>query len=298
MLRSARNFLTGGGAADFLSMGAIALGILPTLIDGLVDELKKRFGENFVMGFISEKWDATKKFVTEFLSDFIDKAITMIKNLPETLKNLGTKAWEGTKKAGSNLAHIAKEFVNPGVEKTTLGEDARAAKEKGKVPPLRQFVNMIDEYDAAKTQAQKDEIAVKMTQLVNATPSLKSETRVINAMKSRGININAKVNNATNTSTTTASAAPAATGGGGGSTTTVSAPTSNTNVSVTPPPSPGGEGPVVAEKPAPPPGGNAGGADDAGSSTPTVSNGLNNASVPNNAADESLIFMNIASMGA
>lgn len=299
MLRSAKNFLTGGGAADFLSMGAIALGILPTLVEGLVEELKKRFGENFVMGFISEKWDATKKFVTEFLSDFIDKAITMIKNLPETLKNLGTKAWEGTKKAGSNLAHIAKEFVNPGVEKTTLGEDARAAKEKGKVPPLRQFVNMIDEYDAAKTQAQKDEIAVRMTQLVNATPSLKSETRVINAMKSRGININAKVNNATNTSTTTANAAPAASGGGGGSnTTTVSAPTNNTNVSVTPPPSPTGDAPVVAEKPSPPPGGSTGGMDDAGSPTSTVSNGLNNAAVPNNAANEALIFMNVASMGA
>ena len=297
MLRSAKNFLTGGGTADFLSMGAIALGILPTLVEGLVDELKKRFGENFVMGFISEKWDATKKFVTEFLSDFIDKAITMIKNLPETLKNLGSKAWDGAKKAGSNLAHVAKEMLTPDTPERKAAKERLADKESGKVPPLRQFTNMIDEYDGAKTQAQKDEIAVRMTQLVNATPSLKSETRVINAMKSRGININAKVNNATNTSTTTANVgAPQS----GGNTTTVSAPTSNTNVSVTPPAaSSGSNAPVIAEKPSAPPGGSSGGSmDDAGSASSTVSNGLNNASVPNNAADETLTFMNLASMGA
>jgi hypothetical protein len=299
MLRSAKNFLTGGGAADFLSMGAIALGVLPTLIDGLVSELKARFGDNFVMGFISEKWDATKKFVTEFLSDFIDKAITMIKNLPETLKNLGGKAWEATEEGASKASGWVADKATKAWD-WLRGEDPKPEPKKpiSKEDPSFKFQNLLNDYDTATSQSQKDGLAVRLIQLVNSTPLLKSDPKITTYLKNRGININAKVNNATNTSTTTANAAPAASGRGGSNTTTVSAPTSNTNVSVTPPPSPGGDAPVVAEKPVPSPGGGGGGADDAGSSTPTVSNGLNNASVPNNAADEGLIFMNIASMGA
>jgi hypothetical protein len=298
LFRSAKNFLTGGGAADMLSMGAIALGILPSIVEGLVKELKERFGENFVMGFISEKWEATKKYVSEFLSDFIDKAVTMIKELPGKLKELGGKAWDATKEGASKVWDANKKIAT-GAWNWLTGKDDKKSETKAPAKnegPQDQFDRLVKEYDAAKTQAQKDEIANKMIQLVNATPSLKTETRVINAMKSRGININTKVNNATNTTTSTANAnvAPSTSGG---STTTVSAPTSNTNVSVTPPPTE--TKPVTAEKPVPPPGVTSNGAmDDSGGATSTLSGGLTNASVPNNAANETLTFMNIASMGA
>ena len=296
LFRSARNFVSGGDASDWLAIGAIGMGILPTLIDGMIEELKKRFGDNFVMGFINEKWDATKKFVTEWLEDFIGKAVSAIKDLPDTLKKLGGEAWQGTKNAASNATHVLKEMVTPDTPERKAAKERVAIKEQGGVPPLRQFVNLIDEYDAATSQAKKDEIANRIVQLVNATPSLKSETRVMAAMKSRNINVSAKVVNATNTSTSTANA-NVAPGSSSSSSTSVSAPTSNTNVSVSAPAATDKEEPVVAEKPAAPPA-SSGGGSDAGAATGTISGGLNNASVPNNAADETLTFMNVASMGA
>lgn len=296
LFRSAKNFMTGGDASDWLAIGAIGMGILPTLIDGMVEELKKRFGDNFVMGFINEKWDATKKFVTEWLEDFIGKAVSAIKDLPDTLKKIGSEAWQGTKNAASNTAHVLKEMVTPDTPERKAAKERVAIKAQGGVPPLRQFVNLIDEYDAATSQPRKDEIADRIVQLVNATPSLKNEPRVLANMKSRNINVSAKVVNATNTSTSTANAnvAPST---ARASSTSVSAPVSNTNVSVSPPPDTAKEEPVVAEKPAAPPA-SSGGSSDAGAATGTLSGGLNNASVPNNAADETLTFMNVASMGA
>jgi hypothetical protein len=296
LFRSAKNFMTGGDASDWLAIGAIGMGILPTLIDGMVEELKKRFGDNFVMGFINEKWDATKKFVTEWLEDFIGKAVSAIKDLPDTLKKIGSEAWQGTKNAASNTAHVLKEMVTPDTPERKAAKERVAIKAQGGVPPLRQFVNLIDEYDAATSQPRKDEIADRIVQLVNATPSLKNEPRVLANMKSRNINVSAKVVNATNTSTSTANAnvAPST---ARASSTSVSAPVSNTNVSVSPPPATAKEEPVVAEKPAAPPA-SSGGSSDAGAATGTLSGGLNNASVPNNAADETLTFMNVASMGA
>lgn len=296
LFRSAKNFMTGGDASDWLAIGAIGMGILPTLIDGMVEELKKRFGDNFVMGFINEKWDATKKFVTEWLEDFIGKAVSAIKDLPDTLKKIGSEAWQGTKNAASNTAHVLKEMVTPDTPERKAAKERVAIKAQGGVPPLRQFVNLIDEYDAATSQPRKDEIADRIVQLVNATPSLKNEPRVLANMKSRNINVSAKVVNATNTSTSTANAnvAPST---ARASSTSVSAPVSNTNVSASPPPATAKEEPVVAEKPAAPPA-SSGGSSDAGAATGTLSGGLNNASVPNNAADETLTFMNVASMGA
>lgn len=296
LFRSAKNFMTGGDASDWLAIGAIGMGILPTLIDGMIEELKKRFGDNFVMGFINEKWDATKKFVTEWLEDFIGKAVSAIKDLPDTLKKIGSEAWQGTKNAASNTAHVLKEMVTPDTPERKAAKERVAIKAQGGVPPLRQFVNLIDEYDAATSQPRKDEIADRIVQLVNATPSLKNEPRVLAHMKSRNINVSAKVVNATNTSTSTANAnvAPST---ARSSSTSVSAPVSNTNVSVSPPPATAKEKPVVAEKPAAPPA-SSGGSSDAGAATGTLSGGLNNASVPNNAADETLTFMNVASMGA
>lgn len=294
LFRSARNFLSGGDAADLFSMGAIALGILPSLVEGLVGELKKRFGDDFVMGFIKEKWEDAKKYVSEFLTKFVDDAVKAIKNLPETLKTLGEKA----SSAASGAGHLIKEAISSSKSESIGSDDYNAAKESGKVPITRQLSNLLDTYDAANTPAEKERIAARLVQMVNSSSILKTSPQVIASLQRRGININAKVNNATNTSTTTANstAAPINDRSAVGSPSIVSpSSTSNTNVSVTPPPS--NPASVITEKPQVSAESNSGAMDDAGTATP-VSRGLNNASVPNNAADETLTFMNLSSMGA
>ena len=302
LFRSAKNFLGGGDATDLLAMGAIALGILPSLVSGLNEELKKQFGDNYISDFISKHWEATKTTVMDWISRMIDTAVQAVKDLPKQIAEKG-------KAAAGGAAHLVSKgwdrLWNGKSDGEKAGEDRLSIKSKGGVPPLRQFVNLLDEYDRPSNSAdQKEAIKIKIQQLVKSNPELAKEQRVINNLNQRGISLSANVSQGAVTSTSTvnvpSSATPSASGSSTAANTSVALPGSSggdTNVTVSQPPQSVGDTPVTADKPPPPPSTSGGGADsDSVSGSPKTS-GLSNSVVPNQAVPDTLAFMNMAGMG-
>lgn len=302
LFRSVKNSLGGGGPEDLMALGAIALGILPSLVEGLVDQLKKRFGDNWITGFIKEHWDSTKASVTRWLSEFIDKAISFIKAMPEKIVEGAKKAWDGTKSAFSNAAHIVKNFLPPTSDEEKSAREDVDIKAKGGTPAIRQLNNLIDDYDNAKDAGQRKIIALKIQQLYEGTPKLRTFDPVKRALQKRGFKFAVNVNNQANTSTSTATstsvvnptaikeeasaAPPTPVSGGGG----------NATVVATPPKAGAVEGPVTAEPP-PPPTSTSEGSGDASKAGGSISGGLSNATVPNQATPDTLTLLNMAGLG-
>ena len=301
MFRSARNMLTSNSPGDWAAMAAIGIGILPQIVQGMLDELKKRFGEDFVIGFIKEKWESTKTAVTQWLGEFIDKALDLIKSLPEKIAKGASYLWDKTKQGASAVWDTGAGAV----KSLFAGESKDEVTKKPITKPGGSAMDKLggllaDHSQAGITPGQKMEVEKKIRELVLASPSLYNDSQVIANLQKRGIKIDAKLSQTTN-NTSTATATPSAvststniTGGapgapvtgGGGNTVTASPPESAGS----------GSGPVTAQQPTPQ-AAPADGGGDSGGSTPKTG-GMSNATVPDNAAPDTLFFMNLASMGA
>lgn len=297
MFRSAKNMFSSGDAGDWAAMAAIGIGILPQIVQGMLDELKKRFGEDFIIGFIKEKWESTKTAVTQWLGEFIDKALDLIQKLPEKIAKGAAYVAEKTKKGAENVSLAVKDLFTPSAAK-----EAEQARMKQGPSAMDKLGGLIADHSASGiTPAKKLEVEKKIRDLVISSPSLYNDSTVIANLEKRGIKIDAKLAQTTN-NTSTATASPTSVNN---STSTVggspgAAVTGGGGNAVTASPAAGGGGASEAPVTATPPTPQAKSTDDggdSGSSTPKTG-GLSNSSVPDNAAPESLFFMNLASMGA
>lgn len=293
MFRSAQGLLGADSPADWLALGALAMGVLPSLVEGLEESLKKRFGDNYIQGFISEQWTKTKEGVTMWLSDFIEKTINAITDLATKAKEKVTEAAEDgaawlKDKAATPFVKPA-DAPKPGTLTVKQGSAAHLAKATPR-EKLAYYQSQLARKDISP--AERKEVELQLQQLVESTPSLYNNSQVIANLEARGIKINAsaKVNKAANTSVSTATTSNVSSGPVTGG--------SNTAVTVTPSASSTADnGPVTATKPppAPPSASNESGSD-AGSSG-VASTGLSPSSIPNQAAGDTLAFFNMTGMG-
>lgn len=293
MFRSAQGLLGADSPADWLALGALAMGVLPSLVEGLEESLKKRFGDNYIQGFISEQWTKTKEGVTMWLSDFIEKTINAITDLATKAKEKATEA----AKAGATWVKdkAAMPFSKPAdaPKPGTLSVKQGSAAHLAKATPrekLAYYQSQLARKDISP--AERKEVELQLQQLVESTPSLYNNSQVIANLEAKGIKINAsaKVTKAANTSVSTATTSNVSSGPVTGG--------SNTAVTVTPSASSTADnGPVTATKPppAPPSASNESGSD-AGSSG-VASTGLSPSSIPNQAAGDTLAFFNMTGMG-
>ena len=293
MFRSAQGLLGADSPADWLALGALAMGVLPSLVEGLEESLKKRFGDNYIQGFISEQWTKTKEGVTMWLSDFIEKTINAITDLATKAKEKATEAAKAgaawvKDKAATPFSKPA-DAPKPGTLSVKQGSAAHLAKATPR-EKLAYYQSQLARKDISP--AERKEVELQLQQLVESTPSLYNNSQVIANLEAKGIKINAsaKVTKAANTSVSTATTSNVSSGPVTGG--------SNTAVTVTPSASSTADnGPVTATKPppAPPSASNESGSD-AGSSG-VASTGLSPSSIPNQAAGDTLAFFNMTGMG-
>ena len=293
MFRSAQGLLGADSPADWLALGALAMGVLPSLVEGLEESLKKRFGDNYIQGFISEQWTKTKEGVTMWLSDFIEKTINAITDLATKAKEKATEAAKAgaawvKDKAATPFSKPA-DAPKPGTLTVKQGSAAHLAKATPR-EKLAYYQSQLARKDISP--AERKEVELQLQQLVESTPSLYNNSQVIANLEAKGIKINAsaKVTKAANTSVSTATTSNVSSGPVTGG--------SNTAVTVTPSASSTADnGPVTATKPppAPPSASNESGSD-AGSSG-VASTGLSPSSIPNQAAGDTLAFFNMTGMG-
>ena len=293
MFRSAQGLLGADSPADWLALGALAMGVLPSLVEGLEESLKKRFGDNYIQGFISEQWTKTKEGVTMWLSDFIEKTINAITDLATKAKEKATEAAKAgaawvKDKAATPFSKPA-DAPKPGTLSVKQGSAAHLAKATPR-EKLAYYQSQLARKDISP--AERKEVELQLQQLVESTPSLYNNSQVIANLEAKGIKINAsaKVTKAANTSVSTATTSNVSSGPVTGG--------SNTAVTVTPSASSTADnGPVTATKPppAPPSSSNESGSD-AGSSG-VASTGLSPSSIPNQAAGDTLAFFNMTGMG-
>jgi hypothetical protein len=301
MFRSAKNMLAANGPEDWAALAAIGVGILPSIVEGLLGELKKRFGEDFVIGFIKEKWESTKNTVTQWLGEFIDKALELIRALPEQIAKGASSLWDKTKEGASSVWNKGTSAVK-NLFNTEDSTEVKPLKKSNGASAIDKLGGLLaDHSQPGITEARKADVERKIRDLVVSSPSLYNDARIIANLEKRGIKIDTKLSQMTNnTSTTTvnpksstsnstsvsgvAPGSPVSSGGGNA-------------VTTSPPASEASPPPVVAQPPAPEPDA-ADGSGDAGKTGRQTGGGLNNASVPDNAAPDTLFFMNLASMGA
>lgn len=297
LFRSAKNFLGGGDATDLLAMAAIAMGILPSLVAGMNEELKKQFGDNYISDFISKHWEATKTAVMDWIFSTVDKVI-------DAVKDIGNKVYE----KGKELVQGAVDAViSPAQRQENVSKWQASTYDKTpRVPPKIQLARLFKELNApGATDAQKESVKIKIQQLVADNPVLAEDTHVMNKLNKYGISLSANVTKGAVTSTSNvsvpSSTSPSASGSATAANTAVALPGSSggdTNVTVSQPPQSVGDTPVTATKPPPPsPTSDAGASSDPGASGGAKTSGLSNAAVPNQAVPDTLAFMNLAGMG-
>ena len=297
MFRSVSQRFTAGGIEDLAGMAAIGVGILTQVVSGMMDFLKKKFDKEFILSYIKEKWEITKKLVTDWLGEFIDKALSFIKDLPKKVAEGASSAWNKTKKVVKDF-FVGDEgaLVGPPHLKDTDKTTATFADKP--VDSARAKLNsLMTSYSRAGTPAKKAEIEKKIRELVTVTPSLYNDSQVINNLAKRGIVIDAKISRAT-ANTSIASASPQSSivnstviGASPGSPITRGGNASIISV---------GQSPVTANPvtASPPPVENSAASSDGSSDGTRVVGGMNSFLVPVNAAPYTLFFMNLASMGA
>ncbi len=297
LFRSAKNFLGGGDATDLLAMAAIAMGILPSLVSGMNEELKKQFGDNYISDFISKHWEATKTAVMDWIFSTVDKVI-------DAVKDIGNKVYE----KGKELVQGAVDAViSPAQRQENVSKWQASTYDKTpRVPPKIQLARLFKELNApGATDAQKESVKIKIQQLVADNPVLAEDTHVMNKLNKYGISLSANVTKGAVTSTSNvsvpSSTSPSASGSATAANTAVALPGSSggdTNVTVSQPPQSVGDTPVTATKPPPPsPTSDAGASSDPGASGGAKTSGLSNSAVPNQAVPDTLAFMNLAGMG-
>ena len=296
-LRSIRDRLGFGGPSDWLAMGAIATGILPSLIDGFTSYMKEQYGDRWLTSFISEKWSETKKTVLEWLDRFIAKAVDSISNLPEKLKELG--------EAAKNVPHVVSEILDPS-NKTAKYNDTVKAVEQSKatgtkvLAPIQRIAKYLGDYEAAKTPEEKADIESNIIAMMRSYPYLRDEPSILNKMTKLGIKFSFKNRFGKTVSTVQegATTAPVSIKNSSAANVSVSrgsgAPTGSITAEPPSPPSGGSDGPVTATKPEG--GGGSLGAVEGGNDSRNVpslaSPGLSNMVIPNQGTSDTLTLIN------
>lgn len=303
-LRNLRGLAGGnGGAMDWLTTGALAAGLLPSLISGFSDYMKKQYGDDWMQSFISEKWSETKKYVLEWLEKFVNYASDAIKSIPEKAKEIAEKV----KNAAKNVPFVVSEMTNPANHTKERNDIEEAIKNKTKTPQEKIIAALNKVQDPNTSKEDREEAVNEVKRLARLYPYLMEKPAIVNKMNQLGINFTytnrygKKINIATqqpngdplekttiNSIASSASSstlnvsggrtsavtpkAPAATGGGG----SADAPVTATPAPATP---------------------DSGGTGDTGmQSSPRIS-GLSNAAIPNQATSDTLNFINMHGLG-
>lgn len=295
LFRSARDRLGINDASDVFALGAIATGILPALVDGLVSELKAKFGDNWITGFIKENWDTTKRNITEWLSDLIEKTVAYLKTVPGKVAEGAESLW---KKGKAGVASLTESVINyfKGYKSAPEIKQKPGSSAKDKLDGL-----IADHSQPNISTARKLEVEGKIRELVEATPSLRNDTQVVANLSKRGIFINSKVSRSSSVDNSATSSVNTSTSGGQLNVNTVvnnSAGAGRGHMVAIPPSDNKEEGPITAVKPTPPPPATSNtGADDDTGTTGRISGGLTNFTVPNQAAPDTLVLLNLSGMG-
>ncbi len=291
------------GIGDWLTVGALAAGLMPSLIDGFTTYMKKQYGEDWMSSFINEKWTDTKKYVLEWLEKFVNYAADAIKSIPEKAKEIAEKV----KNAAKNVPFVLNEMANP-ANHTKERNDIKEAQSNGTKTPQEKMIAALSAVQDPKLSSEdRSEAVNEVKRLARLHPYLLEKPAITNRMNQLGIDFTytnkygKKINIAThqyngdpienttiNKIGSSASSSTLNLNGGRTSVTTPKAPAGGGAPNTS-------NGPITATPPATSPD-SAGTGDSSLPTSPRIS-GLSNSAIPNQATSDTLNLLNMHGLG-